>query len=104
MKKKTSIGGWAHIWGGYQHDPIPLQTVLEALSGQGFDGIEMATFPLHLEPNTEKSRKQIRKMLLDYGPEVSGVVAPFPSPTTAKNNDYFDVVKRYLDSLIEKFG
>ena len=97
MKKKTSIGGWAYIWGGYQEDPIPLETVLEALSDQGFDGIEMAAFPPHLEPNTKERRKEIKKMLVDYGLEVSGVAAPFPSPATTKNNDYLDVVKRNLE-------
>lgn len=97
MKKKTSIGAWAYIWGGYQEDPIPLETVLEALSDQGFDGIEMAAFPPHLEPNTKERRKEIKKMLVDYGLQVSGVAAPFPSPATTKNNDYLDVVKRNLE-------
>lgn len=74
-----------------------METVLEALSGQGFDGIEMAAFPPHLEPNTKERRKEIKKMLVGYGLEVSGVAAPFPSPATTKHNNYLDVVKRNLE-------
>ncbi|GAH38732.1 unnamed protein product, partial [marine sediment metagenome] len=42
MGKKTSIGGWAYIWGGYKEGPISLETVVKKLSDLGFDGIEMA--------------------------------------------------------------
>ena len=97
MGKKTSIGGWAYIWGGYEESPIPLKTVVEKLSSLGFNGIEMAAFPPHLEPNTKEKRKEIKKMLDDYGLEVSGLAAPFPSPATSKKDDYIDAVKSNLE-------
>ncbi|GAH03376.1 unnamed protein product, partial [marine sediment metagenome] len=97
MKKKTSIGGWAYIWGGYEEDPIPLNTVVEKLSKLGFDGIEMAAFPPHLEPNTKEKRKEIKKLLDDKRLEVSGLAAPFPSPATSKKSDYLDAVKANLE-------
>ena len=49
MAKKTSVGGWAYIWGGYLEAPIPFEEVLKKLVELGFDGIEMAAFPPHLE-------------------------------------------------------
>jgi len=97
MGKKTSIGGWAYIWGGYEESPIPLKTVVEKLSSLGFNGIEMAAFPPHLEPNTKEKRKEIKKMLDDHGLEVSGLAAPFPSPATSKKDDYIDAVKSNLE-------
>ena len=97
MGKKTSIGGWAYIWGGYEESPIPLEDVVKKLSSLGFDGIEMAAFPPHLEPNTKEKRKEIKKMLDDYGLEVSGLAAPFPSPATSKKDDYMDAVKSNLE-------
>ena len=42
MKKKTSIGGWAYVWGGYEEAPIELEIVLKKLKELNFDGIEMA--------------------------------------------------------------
>ncbi len=97
MEKKTSIGGWAYIWGGYEESPIPLKTVVEKLSALGFDGIEMAAFPPHLEPNTKEKRKEIKKMLDDRRLEVSGLAASFPSPATSEKNDYLDAVKANLE-------
>ena len=97
MAKKTSIGGWAYIWGGYEEDPIPLKKVVERLSDLGFDGIEMAAFPPHLEPNTKEKRKEDKKLLDDYGLEESGLAAPFPSPATSKKDDYLDAVKSNLE-------
>jgi sugar phosphate isomerase/epimerase len=97
MAKKTSIGGWAYIWGGYEESPIPFKDVVERLSALGFDGIEMAAFPPHLEPNTKEKRKEIKKMLDDYKLGVSGLAAPFPSPATSKKSDYLDAVKANLE-------
>lgn len=97
MAKKSSIGGWAYIWGGYKEDPIPLETVVKKLSDLGFDGIEMAAFPPHLEPNTKARRKEIKKMLDEYGLEVSGLAAPFPSPATSDTADYLESVKSNLE-------
>ena len=68
-----------------------------ALDSLGFDGIEMAAFPPHLEPNTKEKRKEIKKMLDDYGLEVSGLAAPFPSPATSKKDDYMDAVRSNLE-------
>jgi len=95
--KKTSIGGWAYIWGGYKEGPIPLKKVVGKLSDLGFDGIEMAAFPPHLEPNTKEKRREVKKLLDDYGLEVSGLAAPFPSPATSKKDDYIDAVKSNLE-------
>ena len=97
MRKKTSIGGWAYIWGGYKEGPIPLKKVVGKLSDLGFDGIEMAAFPPHLEPNTKEKRREVKKLLDDYGLEVSCLAAPFPSPATSKKDDYIDAVKSNLE-------
>ncbi|MBM3708910.1 MAG: hypothetical protein FJW61_00610, partial [Actinobacteria bacterium] len=63
MAKKSSIGGWAYIWGGYAEEPIELEKVLKTLSELGFDGIEMAAFPPHLEANTKEKREEVKKIL-----------------------------------------
>ena len=97
MAKKTSIGGWAYIWGGYSEAPIPLEQVVKELAGLGFDGIEMAAFPPHLEPNTKEKRLEIKKLLDSYGLGISGLAAPFPSPSTSKESDYLDAVKANLE-------
>ncbi len=97
MAKKTSIGGWAYIWGGYQEEPISLDTVVEKLSGLGFDGIEMAAFPPHLDPNTKEKRMEVKKLLDSKGLEVSGLAAPFPSPSTSDKKEYLDAVKSNLE-------
>ena len=100
-QKKTSIGAWAYIWGGYQEDPVPLKTVIEKVSSLGFDGIEFAAFPPHLEPNTRKKRTEIKEMFNHYGLEVSAVAAPFPSPTTSKKNEYLDAIKSNLEICLD---
>jgi sugar phosphate isomerase/epimerase len=95
--KKSSIGAWAYIWGGYAEDPIPLDKVVKTLKDLEFDGIEFAAFPPHLEPNTKSEWVRIKKMFDDAGLGISGVAAPFPSPATSKKKDYLEVVKGHLD-------
>ncbi|MBU4292553.1 MAG: sugar phosphate isomerase/epimerase, partial [Actinobacteria bacterium] len=101
MAKKTSIGGWAYIWGGYSEAPIPLEEVAKKLAELGFDGIEMAAFPPHLEPNTKEKRSEVKKMLDKYNLGISGLAAPFPSPATSKEEDYIKAVKGNLDICID---
>jgi len=95
--KKTSIGTWAYIWGGYAEAPIPFDLVLDTLKSLGFDGIEFGAFPPHFESNTDANRKKISKALADRGLGVSGIAAPTPSPATAKKTDYLDAIKANLD-------
>ena len=45
----------------------------------GFDGIEMAAFPPHLEANTKENREAVKKLLKKNGLGVSGLAAPFPN-------------------------
>jgi sugar phosphate isomerase/epimerase len=97
MTKKTSIGGWAYIWGGYSEDPIPLDDVLKRLKELGFDGIEMAAFPPHIDPNTPEEAKKVKDKLDSYGLEVSGLAAPFPSPATSSEDKYLGAVKDNLE-------
>ncbi len=97
MAKKTSIGGWAYIWGGYEEDPIPLEEVVKKLKELNFDGIEMAAFPPHLEPNTKEKRAEIKRLLDDYGLDISGLAAPYPSPATSGKNEYLNAVKSNLE-------
>ena len=96
-KKKISIGTWAFIWGGYEEAPIPFDVVLDTLKKSGYDGIEFGAFAPHLESNTDANRKKVAKMLKDRGLGVSGIAAPFPSPSTASKADYLDAVKANLD-------
>ncbi len=56
-KKKTSIGTWAYIWGGYKEAPIAFDVALDKLKSLGFDGIEFGAFAPHLESNTDPNRK-----------------------------------------------
>ncbi|MDZ7838576.1 MAG: TIM barrel protein [Actinomycetota bacterium] len=97
MAKKTSIGGWAYIWGGYEEDPIPLEEVLKRLKELKFDGIEMGAFPPHLESNTPENRAKVKELLDKYGLEVSGLAAPFPSPATSSKEEYLEAVKSNLE-------
>ncbi|MCF7928328.1 MAG: sugar phosphate isomerase/epimerase [Spirochaetales bacterium] len=97
MKRKTSIGAWAYIWGGYEEAPIPLETVVKTLKDNNFDGIEFAAFPPHLEENTPARRKEVKKLFDDNGLEVSGVAAGFPSPATASKKEYLDAAKENLE-------
>ncbi len=101
MAKKSSIGGWAYIWGGYAEAPIPLEDVVKKLSELGFDGIEMAAFPPHLEPNTKEKRIEIKNLLKKYNLSVSGLAAPFPSPAISKEEDYLNAVKDNLQICID---
>lgn len=101
-KKKISVGAWAYIWGGYAEEPIPLETVVKGLQELGFDGVELAAFPPHLDPkeyDTQAKRKKIKKLLDDHGLEVSGLAADFGQvpPALAKPTDYIEVVMRNLD-------
>jgi len=96
-KKKTSIGAWAYIWGGYAEDPVPLKDVVKTLSDLGFDGIEFAAFEPHLEPNTREKWLEIKRLFDDAGLGISGVAAPFPSPATTPQAEYLDVVRGHLD-------
>ena len=100
MTKKTSIGGWAFIWGGYSDKPIPLTTVAAKLKELGFDGIEMAAFAPHMDPaeyNTRAKRLEIKKLLDNNGLKVSGLAAPFPAPATTKPTEYIEAVLKNLD-------
>ena len=92
-KKKSSIGAWAFIWGGYAEEPIPHEKVVKTLSELGFDGIEVAAFPPYFESNTKENRLAMKKLYDDYGLARSGLAAPFPSPCTSSSTEYFDAVK-----------
>ena len=96
-KKKTSIGTWAYIWGGYSEDPVPFETVVKRISELGFDGIEFGAFDPHFTENTPEKRKEIKKLLLDYNLGLSGVAAPFSSPATSDKEKYLDEVKGYIE-------
>ncbi|MBI9107385.1 MAG: sugar phosphate isomerase/epimerase [Spirochaetales bacterium] len=96
-KKKTSIGAWAFIWGGYSEDPVPHEEVVKTLSKLGFDGIEVAAFPPYLESNTKENRMAMKKLYDDYGLARSGLAAPFPSPCTSRRDEYLDAVKSNLE-------
>jgi sugar phosphate isomerase/epimerase len=101
MTKKSSIGGWAYIWGGYSEEPVPLEDVVIKLSELGFDGIEMAAFPPHLEPNTREKRIEVKKMFDKHNLKISGLAAPFPSPATSKDEEYLEAVKKNLEVCID---
>ncbi|HEY9592959.1 MAG TPA: sugar phosphate isomerase/epimerase family protein [Spirochaetia bacterium] len=95
--KKTAVGTWAFIWGGYKEDPIPFRTAIEKMAALKYDGIELGAFPPHLEPNTKEKQKELKKILDDNHLAICGVAAPFPSPATSKPEAYLDVVKQHLD-------
>jgi sugar phosphate isomerase/epimerase len=97
MKKKTAVGTWAYIWGGYQEAPIPFRTAVEKLAELKYDGIEFGAFAPHLEPNTKEKRKEMKKLLDDNHLGISAVAAPFPSPATSKQDAYLDTVKQHLE-------
>jgi sugar phosphate isomerase/epimerase len=96
-KKKTSIGAWAFIWGGYSEEPVDHVEVVKTLSKLGFDGIEVAAFPPYLESNTKENRMAMKKLYDDYGLERSGIAAPFPSPCTSTGDEYLDAVNSNLE-------
>jgi sugar phosphate isomerase/epimerase len=101
-KRKIAVGAWAYIWGGYEEEPIPLPEVVKGLQAMGFDGVELAAFPPHLDPadfDTQAKRKEVKKMLDDAGLEVPDLAANFNAvpPATAKPTDYIEVVKTNLD-------
>lgn len=100
-KKKTAIGTWAYIWGGYKEDPIPLETALDTLKRLGFDGIEFGAFPPHFPENTDENRRKIKGMLADRGLGVSGIAMPTPSPSTAEKRSYLDAIEANLDLCSE---
>ena len=101
MAKKTSIGGWAYIWGGYSEAPIPLEDVLKRISELGFDGFELGAFPPHLPENTKEERARIKNLLKKYNLGVSGVAAPFPSPATSTEEEYLKAVKGNLELCVD---
>lgn len=100
-KKKSSIGAWAFIWGGYSEEPVAHETVVKTLSELGFDGIEVAAFPPYFESNTKENRLAMKKLYDDYGLARSGLAAPFPSPCTSSKDDYLDAVKANLDICVD---
>jgi len=76
MKKKTSLGAWVFIWGGYKEDPIPLEKFIQRPARLNFDGIEVTAFPPHLDLNDKERRIEVKKMLDDNGLKISGVAPP----------------------------
>jgi sugar phosphate isomerase/epimerase len=101
MTRKISVGSWAYIWGGYTEKPIPLPVVVEHLKALHFDGIEFAAYPPHLESNTRAQWKLIKRMFDDAGLGISGIGAPFISPSTSGRQRYLDVLKGHLDMCDE---
>lgn len=100
-KKKSSIGAWAYIWGGYAEEPIPHEKVVKTLSELGFDGIEVAAYPPYFESNTKENRLAMKKLYDDYGLARSGLAAPFPSPCTSSSTEYLDAVKSNLEICVD---
>lgn len=101
-KKKTSVGTWAYIWGGYAEDPIPFPTVVQDLHQMKFDGIEFGAFTPHYGPEdyaNRAKRLEIKKLLDDNGLGISALAGEFASvpPATSKPPDYIDMIKAQLD-------
>ncbi len=100
-RKKSSIGAWAFIWGGYEEEPVDHEKVVETLAKLGFDGIEVAAFPPYLPSNTKENRIAMKKLYDDNGLARSGLAAPFPSPATSTKEEYLTAVKDNLDICID---
>lgn len=100
-KKRSSIGLWAFIWGGYREAPIAHEKAVETVAGLGFDGVEVAAYSPYFSNNSSRNRRALRKLYDDNGLERSGLIAPFPSAVTSNTTKYLDAVKANLDICID---
>lgn len=105
MKKKVSIGSWAYVFGPYEDDPVPLDTVMEELNKMNFDGISLAGFKphAHLEDyETKADKKRLLKMLKDNNLEVAEYVPDFwgLNPLT-QTDEYKDLFERNLQFMVD---
>ncbi len=99
--KRSSIGLWAYIWGGYSTAPIPHEKAVETVAGLGFDGVEVAAYEPWFKNNSSRNRQAMRKLYDDNGLDRSGLVAPFPSAVSSNRTEYLDAVKANLDICID---
>jgi len=102
---KIAIGSWAYVFGPYESNPIPLDTVVKRLSELGFDGIELCGFKPHAHPDdypTPEKRLELVNLLQDHNLEPIGIAADFSAaPPAAEGeaaqNAYLDCFKRNIE-------
>lgn len=100
-RKRSSIGLWAFIWGGYSEAPIPHEKAVETVAGMGFDGIEVVAYEPYFTHNSSRNRRAMRKLYDDNGMDRSGLTAPFPSAVRSGEIEYLDAVKANLDICVD---
>ena len=93
------------MFGPYESNPVPLDEVLSQLGELGFDGVELAGFPPHVDPDeyaTAEARATLNSKLADNGLEVAGFAAdlydnPPASSDASVRAAYIDVFKKNVD-------
>jgi len=110
MSKKLSIGSWAYMFGPYEDNPIPFDTVVRRLSELSFDGVEIAGFKPHVHPEDypmESDRDKIKGLIAVNNLEVSGFVpepGEHPGPATDEGQEddlYFKLFKKNLQLCLD---
>jgi sugar phosphate isomerase/epimerase len=99
--KRSSVGLWAYIWGGYTVNPVPHEKAVETVAGLGFDGVEVAACEPYFTHNSSRNRRLLRKLYDDNGLERSGLYAPFPSAVVTGFKEYLEAVKSNLDICVD---
>lgn len=101
IKKRSSVGLWAFIWGAYTESPVPHEKAVETVAGMGFDGVEVAAYEPYFSHNSSRNRRALRKLYDDNGMDRSGLTAPFPSVVRSDSVAYLDAVKANLDICVD---
>ena len=104
---KISLGSWAFSFGPYAANPVSFESVVERLSGAGYDGIDVSGFPPHVTLEkypSRQSRRELVRFLEDRRLGVSGYSADFyeVNPLIKENERrYLELMRRNVQMAVD---
>ncbi len=100
--KRISLGSWAFSIGPYADHPVSWEDVIKNLKEQGFDGVELGSFPPHPNPDDmpEKEQRQaLVQQMKEIGLDFSALVPNLWSEKLINTDDTSSYIENFRKNL-----